>query len=143
MDALPALKPADFLDKLTAPATKRNKLDSFGIEFREIGIRREPRIEYQLRQDSPPNFFPERQEIERTIVGFRPTDVGIGVQHELGGRILGDKCQSAFHPLSPGAGPVRLQHRFISIMWNRVKIQIDEFPVVETELDSSFHKGGL
>jgi len=47
------------------------------------------------------------------------------------------------HDLAAGAGPVPLEDGVVSVVRDRVEVEVDHAPLVEPELRGAFHEGGL
>src|SRR4030042_2993359 len=89
------------------------------------------------------DIFPEREKGKDLIIGFGATDVGGGIEHQFGFGVLGKEGESAFHGFASRPGPVLLQDGFFAIMGNRMEIEVDDLPVVESETIALFNESCL
>ena len=80
------------------------------------------------------DLLPEGQEVEDLFVCFFLVDVRGRIKEQLGRGILGKKGQGPFHPLSPGPSPMFLKDRLIAVMRDGVEIQIDDAPVIQSQM---------
>jgi len=114
------------------------------IQLKEPGIACEFRIEDQGRFYSAMNVFPERKEFEDLIVGFGAPDIRSGIKHQFDIGILGKQRQGPLEGFPSGPRPMFFQDRFLSVMGNRMEIEIDHLPFVESQamplLDKSLLK---
>ena len=134
MNLFPALQLIDVLDHGATAASKRDEFDTIlGIEFGQLGIGGKLRIENQRGFHTAAYGFPERKKLNDLIVRFAAPDIRVGVKYQFGLTVLGKKRQGPLHALSTRAGPMSFQDRFFTKMRYRVKVQVDELPVIQTQ----------
>jgi hypothetical protein len=114
-----------FYEPMTA-AAQGDELHSLVVEFGEMPIGGELRVEDQGGVQSSTHLLPEGQESKDLFIGLISMNVGCRIQDELAGGILGEQGKSTLHSLASGSCPVLLQHRLVSKVGNRVEIEIDD-----------------
>ena len=143
VDLLPGTEFFQVPDQFLAPPTKGDELNAFSIQKGEMLVRGKFGIEDEGGFNTFANLIPKGQDIDHLLIGLVLHDVGSRIKNKLGSGILGEEGQGTLHPFSPGTGPMLLQDRFISIMGNGVKVQIDDAPIVEPQFRGLFDKGLL
>jgi len=131
------------VDELLSPSPKGKEFDVLLVQLRELGIARKFRIKDQGGFHPPADLFPEREKVKDLVIGFGTADVGGGIKHQSGIRILGKQRQSPFHGFASGSRPVLFEDGFFSIMRNRMEIEIDDLLLVESQAMSLLDKGLL
>jgi len=70
----------------------------------------------QGQMDAAANLAPEGEEFHHLVVRLGPLDVRLGIEQELGARVLAEEGQRALHHLAPRSCPVLLQDRLLAVM---------------------------
>jgi len=116
--AFPLLDVLHILHQPAATAPQGNELDAIFIELGEIGIGGKARIEDQCGFHSSPHLGPIVHERQDLIIGLCALDICLGVEQQLGLRILSKQRQGPLHHLAAGTGPVAVEHGLVTEVWN-------------------------
>ena len=95
-DAFPGLDFLEIFDELMAPTPQRDEFDASLIEFGEVGVGGELRVEDKSWFDTAAHAFPKGKNGKHLIVGFLSLYVGGGVEHEFALGILSKQRQGTF-----------------------------------------------
>src|SRR3972149_5272703 len=120
-------------DQSDSSTTQGNEVNVLVVKLCELTVVREARIEDQCRRDGPGDFLPEGDELVDLLVGLGPTEIGLRVEDELGGRILSEDGQRALDPFAAGTDPVLVEHGFFAPVRGRVKVEVDGLALIQAE----------
>jgi len=109
MNACPRRQVGYVVEQSFSSAPQGDESHTLAVEFGELGIAGEARVEYEGGRDPAADPPPEGEELEHLVIGLIAMDVGVGVEHELGLCILGEERQHRLHGLAPGPGPMGLE----------------------------------
>ena len=133
----------EVLDELFSPSPKRQEFDVLLVQLRELSIACKFGIKHQGRSHSTMDVFPEREEVKDLILGFGTTDIGCGIEDQFGVGILGKEGQGSLHGFASSSGPVLFQDGLLSIMRDRMEIEVDHLAFIQSQAMPLFDKSLL
>ena len=143
VDLLPWLEFIQVPYQFLPPPPEGDEPGSLTVQEGQVLVGGELGIKDKGGGDAFVNLLPEGQNIENLFIGLLLHEVGSRIENQFGGSVLGKECQGPFHPFPSGPGPMLLKDGFLPVMGDRVKVQIDDAPVIQTQTDRFLYKSLL
>src|SRR5215831_1100966 len=120
---------SDFLQQSGRASTQSNEGNSHLVQARQIRVGGQARIKDKMTRLLTMCALPEGNEVEDRIGFFTFAQVGIGITESAAGGILSQENQNAGLTSTAGRHVMAFQDRMLSIIGDRMEIQIEGFSI--------------
>ena len=137
--AIPQLDPpprgrrdlVNLLKHLRRPPPQGDEVHAHAVEFIQVGMGGQLRVEHQFLGQMPGPLLPECDEAQDLVVLLIFPQIAVGIAEHAGLRICRQKCQDPLLPPTPLGNIVFFDQGVVAVVGNGVEVQIEGGPPFE------------
>jgi len=137
----------DCMEHLRRASSQRDEVDVHLIQLVEIGVCGQLGVEDQLLRQVARSLLPEFHEPQDLVALLVLSDLSMGVAEDSDVGVLRDEGEHALLTTTPLRDVVLLDESVVSVIWNRVEVEIEGDPPLETQLahgvEPPLHEWGI